>query len=63
MRPSARPASTVERSTTRDQDQEQAAATGTASRRCRRSGSGPVSSLPGISTMIAKTKSTMMAPA
>ena len=38
-------------------------ATGTASRRCERSLSGPVSSLPGIKTMIAKTKRTAMAPA
>src|SRR6266540_3007336 len=38
-------------------------ATGTASRRCGRSGSGPVSSRPGISTMMAKTKRMAMAPA
>ena len=37
--------------------------TGTDRRRWPRRGSGPVSSLPGISTMIANTKSTAMAPA
>src|SRR6266498_347297 len=37
--------------------------TGAARRRCARSGSGPVSSRPGMSTMMAKTKRMAMAPA
>ena len=40
-----------------------AAASGSASRRARTSGSGPSSARPGIRSMIAKMKSTMIAPA
>ena len=57
------PAPRVPTTTTAASSASSAAPTGSATIRYERRGSGPVSSLPGISTKIAKRNSTMMAPA
>ena len=61
--PGPAPASAAERSISAQQDEEEPGHAAPRASAAPRRGSGPVSSLPGISTMMAKTKSTAMAPA